>query len=665
MEEVAARLAELRREIAHHSHRYYVLDAPLIADGEYDRLFQELLDLEAAHPELVTEDSPSQRVGGAPVPELHPVAHRYPMLSLDNVFSEDQLAEFSRRLVRQLARDDDFAYMAEPKLDGLAVELVYLEGVFSLGATRGDGLVGEDVSAQLRTIPSIPLRLRQGRSLPHRLEVRGEVVLSRPGFERLNRQRIEAGEELFANPRNAAAGSLRQLDPRVTAGRPLEFFVHGLAEPENSGCASQHEVLALLSDCGFKVHPLVRHCDDLAVAQAHYRHLLARRDELDHEIDGMVLKVDSLTLQQRLGVTARAPRWAVACKFPALQATTVLREVEFQVGRTGVVTPVAILEPVALAGVTVSRATLHNLDEIARKDLRLGDRVLVQRAGDVIPEVVQPMKELRTGDERDIVPPVRCPECDHPLERREDESALRCVNVHCPAQRLHWLSYAVGRQCLDIEGLGGKNVAQLMQAGLVRDLPDIFSLRAEDLASLDGWGEKSAANLLASIELARRPTMARLLTALGLRQVGEVMAAALARRFPTLEALLAAEREEFLLVEGIGVERAEAVYNRCREADFVELLDRLRQVGLELRQQRQEAGPLSGRVFLFTGGLAGMSRDEAKRHVLALGGQVAATLSGAVTDVVVGDKPGSKAARAVKLGLPLLDEGEFRALLTR
>jgi len=662
-QKVNARLAELRREIDFHSHRYHVLDAPLIADSEYDRLFQELLDLEAAHPELVTPDSPSRRVGAAPVTALRPVRHRQPMLSLDNIFHEKQLDEFVQRLARQLVVPACFPFMAEPKLDGLAVELVYQGGLFVLGSTRGDGLVGEDITAQLRTIASIPLRLRSARPAPELLEVRGEVVLSREGFARLNRQRAAAGEELFANPRNAAAGSLRQLDPQVTAGRPLEFFSYGLAEPEASGCAGQEEALALLADNGFKVHPLIRRCADAAEARRQYRTLLARRDSLAHEIDGMVLKVDALALQQRLGQTARAPRWAVAWKFPALQATTSLRGVEFQVGRTGVITPVALLEPVALAGVTVSRATLHNLDEIARKDLRLGDRVLVQRAGDVIPEVIQPLKELRRGDEAPIVPPDRCPECGQPLERRQDEAALRCLNGHCPAQRLQWLSYAVGRQGLDIEGLGERNIAQLMRAGLVRDLPDLFTLRAEDLAGLEGWGDKSADNLLHNLERARRSTMSRLLTALGLRQVGEVMAAALARRFPSLEALLAAGREDYLAVEGIGAERAEAVYQRCREPDFIALLQRLREVGLEVREEHHEPGRLSGRVLLFTGGLTAMSRDEAKRRVLALGGQVAATLTAAVTDVVLGDKPGSKAARAAERGLPLLSEDDFFDLL--
>ena len=449
------RLLELREEISYHAHRYYVLDQPLIADGEYDTLFQELLDLEALFPDLATEDSPSQRVGAAPLAKFSPVTHRFPMLSLENGFSDADMRDFEKRLHRFLKNNPQLRYVAEPKLDGLAVELVYKEGLLTTGSTRGDGRVGENITANLKTIPAIPLRLLTSDS-PPLLEIRGEVFIDLAGFKKLNESRSAAGEPLFANPRNAAAGSLRQLDSRLTAKRPLNFYAYGISDPSQVACGNQMDLFKLLEKFGFKVNPLTRACRSMDEVINHYHYLLERRPELPYDIDGMVVKIDSFPLQQRLGSKARSPRWAIARKFPACQATTRLTDIDFQVGRTGVITPVALLEPVVIGGTTVSRATLHNQDEIKRKNLMVGDMVLVQRAGDVIPEIVQPIIDLRQGNEISIDMPDTCPACGHQLIREKGESAVRCVNPHCPAQRVQNLIHFTGKSGMDIEGLGKK-----------------------------------------------------------------------------------------------------------------------------------------------------------------------------------------------------------------
>ncbi len=494
-----SRLAELREQVDFHAYRYYVLDDPLISDGEYDRLFQELLDLEEKYPELVTPDSPSQRVGAPPLAEFSSVEHRIPMLSLENAFNIPDLYNFEKGLRRFLTLADEvpLAYVAEPKLDGLAVELVYRHGLLVQGSTRGDGQTGEEITANLRTVTAIPLKLR-GREIPELLEVRGEVIITSAGFKSLNEQRAAAGESLFANPRNAAAGSLRQLDSRITAKRPLDFYAYGVGDPNRLPVRSQTDVLRFLADCGFKKNPQVKSCPDLAGVISHFQRLEAIRHQLDYEIDGMVVKVDDLNLQQRLGAKARSPRWAIAWKFPASQATTRLLDVKFQVGRTGAVTPVAVLEPVSIGGVTVSHATLHNEAMIRGKDLRLGDLVLVQRAGEVIPEVVKPVVEMRTGSEQPVRMPGHCPECGHALVRSRkkdgtEEAATRCPNHNCPAQQLRKLIHFTGKAGLDIQGLGKKVMEQLVDEGLVRDIPDIYRLTEEQLVGLEGWGEVSAA----------------------------------------------------------------------------------------------------------------------------------------------------------------------------
>lgn len=665
-EQVKKRLAELREQLNLHAYRYYVLDSPLIADAEYDQLFQELLDLEAAHPELVTPDSPSQRVGGAPLTQFATVKHRVPMLSLENAFSDEELFDFEERMHRFLKSDAPLSYVAEPKLDGLAVEIVYEKGLMTVGSTRGDGHIGEDITRNLKTIPSIPLRLRppEKATVPDLLEVRGEVYIALADFKNLNEQRLEEGESIFANPRNAAAGSLRQLDSKITAQRPLDLFVYGVSDAAALPCATQAELLALLKAFGFKVNPHVRPCPDMAAVVRHFNHLKDIRHQLPYEIDGMVVKVDSFAVQRSLGNKTRSPRWAVACKFPATQATTRLTDVVFSVGRTGAVTPVALLEPVNVGGVTVGRATLHNEDEIRRKDLRLGDIVLVQRAGDVIPEIVKPVTENRRGTETVIHMPERCPECGHRLVRPEHEAVVRCFNPHCPAQRLRALIHFTGKSGMDIEGLGKKVMEQLFTKELVRDLPDIYALKKSDLAALEGWGEKSADNARRAIEKSKAVTLSRLLTALGIRFVGEVTAGLLEQRFGSLEKLMAASREDFLAIEGIGEQAAASLVDFFTDPAVRNMLQRLQAAGVTVSAP-PAAGSMSlaNTLFLFTGTLSGLSRNAAKAKVKERGGQVASAISKKVTHVVYGENPGGKLQKATELGLNLLSEKEFMALL--
>ncbi|MGV1100650.1 NAD-dependent DNA ligase LigA [Thiovibrio sp. JS02] len=668
-EEAARRLLNLRQDLNLHAYRYHVLDDPLIADAEYDALFQELLALEAQYPELISPDSPSQRVGGAPLSQFATVPHRLPMLSLENAFGAEDLREFSERIRRFLKGSEPLSYMTEPKLDGLAVELVYENGLFVLGSTRGDGWLGEDISQNLKTIPAIPLRLleAEGIEIPPRLEVRGEVFIGLADFRKLNEERAMAGESLFANPRNAAAGSLRQLDPKITAGRPLDFYAYGVSDPAGLPCASQKELLAYLGRLGLKINPLVMLCPSLAAVIAQFELLLKKRQTLAYDIDGMVVKVNDFSIQQRLGTKARSPRWAIAAKFPASQASTRLLGVEFSVGRTGAVTPVAILAPLQLGGVTVSRATLHNEDEIRRKGLMIGDTVLVQRAGDVIPEVVKQVKEMRTGDEQPICMPSLCPECGHPLSRAAEEAVTRCGNAHCPAQRLRALTHFAGKSGMDIEGLGKKVIEQLVAAGLVKDIPDIYRLREEQLADLPGWGAKSAENAVRAIEASKRPSLARLIAALGIRHVGEVTAQLLEQRFGDLSALSLARENDFLEIEGIGAQGAASLVDYFQDPAVQEMLTELASLGVRGQEPSpsESSGPLAGSLFLFTGGLAGLSRDEAKARVKALGGQVASTINRKVTHVVLGENPGSKLTKARELGLTVVTEEEFLRLIGR
>ncbi|MEN8257145.1 MAG: NAD-dependent DNA ligase LigA [Thermodesulfobacteriota bacterium] len=662
--EARQRLALLRRELHHHCHQYYVLDNPLISDGEYDLLYQELLNLEKEYPGLVTADSPSQRVGSQPLEGFDSVAHSHAMLSLENSFSDDDLRAFEGKLQRFLPDVDRFTYVAEPKLDGLAVELIYQDGVLIQAATRGDGRSGEDITANIKTIGAIPLSFCQ----PHTglLEVRGEVFMGLADFNTLNMQRGEAGLPLFANPRNAAAGSLRQLDSRLTAKRPLDFFAYGVSDPLQVSAADQTELFAYLGQLGFKINAHIMCCPDIDAVIAHYRTLVELRPQLPYDIDGMVVKVDDFELQRRLGNKARSPRWAIASKFPASQATTVLRDVHFQVGRTGAITPVAILKPVALAGVVVSRATLHNEDEIRRKDLHLGDTVLIQRAGDVIPEVVKPVPEKRSGAELPVTMPSLCPACSAPLSKKKGEAALRCTNSSCPAQVLRSLIHFSSKAGLDIEGLGKKAVEQLYSQGLTEDIPAIYNLEHADLATLEGWGDKSAENAIHAIQKSKETSLSRFLAALGIRHIGEVTAGLLAEHFLSLERLTVASLEDFLDIEGIGVQMAESLALYFDDPATKDLLARLITSGFrfEIPPQLPAAlTPLQGKVFLFTGKLQSFSRSEAKERVKAVGGKISSSLSKKVDYLVCGAKPGSKLKKAQDLGTTILDEQQFQEII--
>jgi DNA ligase (NAD+) len=661
--EAARRIEQLTRLLNDHAHRYHVLDDPIISDGEYDQLFQELVALEEAYPQLAADDSPTRRVGGAALEKFEQVAHRVAMLSLENGFSDDDLRQFNQRLERYLNQPLSGGFSAEPKLDGLAVELVYEKGSFALGSTRGDGLTGENISAQLRTISSIPLKLR-GQA-PELLEVRGEVYMEKQGFARLNESQLASGLPPFANPRNAAAGSLRQLDPAVTARRPLRFFAYGVSAPESTPCSRQSELARYLKERGFPTCPHNRFCADIDEVIEHYARLAAIRHDLPYDIDGMVVKVDEFYLQNRLGFKARAPRWAIARKFPATQATTRLLDVEFQVGRTGAITPVARLEPVVVEGATVSRATLHNQDEIRRKDLRIGDTVLVQRAGDVIPEVVKPIKDKRSGAEQPILMPTHCPACDSELVRPEAEAVTRCVNPACPSQRLRTLIHYCSKAGLDIEGLGERNVTQLYDLGLISTIDDIYELDMTVLQNLDGWGEKSAGNVLAALQEARHPALARFLAALGIRYIGEITAALLEQHYGSLEQLISASEEELLEIDGIGEQAARSINAYFKDEQVLAMLDQLRKSGVAPQASAPSTGslPLAGAVIVFTGSLNQLSRDEAKKLVREQGGQIASSITRKVTHVVAGEKAGSKLRKAEEAGKQILSEDDFLEML--
>lgn len=665
--EVRKRLASLREQINYHARRYYVLDDPQISDGEYDALFQELLGLEESFPELITADSPSQRVGGVPLPQFEQVTHPTPMLSLENAFQQSDMLDFEVRLQRFLNTETPLTYVAEPKLDGLAVELLYENGLLAQGATRGDGRVGEDITANIKTIPSIPLKLNMPPDGgPAILEVRGEVYLPIKGLQELNRQRSLTGEALFANPRNAAAGSLRQLDPRICAARPLDFFCYGVGNSDQISYRSHLESLNFLRELGFKVNPYIKSCREISAVVQHFEYLQEIRPQLPYEIDGMVVKVDSFDLQRRLGNKARSPRWAIAWKFKAIQATTRLLDIKFGVGRTGAVTPVAILEPVNIGGAMVRRATLHNEDEIRRKDLRKGDQVLVQRAGDVIPEIVKPIVDCRTGSEENIRMPENCPECGRPLVRPTGEAVTRCVNPACQAQLIRALIHYTSKAGLDIEGLGEKAIEQLYAQGLIKNIPDIYKLTAADLSPLDGWGERSAENVIQAIAASKETSLAKFLAALGIRYVGEVAAQLLEKNFLDLNALQKAAKHDFLAVDGIGEQVATSLVDYFANPEVLDMLAQLLKAGLNLTAVSKNASslPLSGSIFVFTGSLS-MSRNEAKARIKELGGQVGSSIGKKVTHVVCGAKAGSKEQKARDLGLQILTEDEFTSLLRR
>jgi DNA ligase (NAD+) len=656
------RVEELRRLIEEHNYRYYVLDQPVISDREYDALMQELIALEETYPELLTPDSPSQRVGGAPREDFNPVRHPQVLLSLNDAFNEGDLLDFDRR-VREIT-GGEVSYLIEPKIDGLTVALTYIDGVFSLGATRGDGQVGEEVTANLRTIPLLPLRLR--RPLPH-LVVRGEVYMPKAAFARLNAEREEAGEPLFANPRNAAAGSLRQLDPKVTAGRNLSLFVYQVISVTGAQVTTQEEALEFLAGLGLPVNPYRFLAPDIRAVLAEIKNWTPeRRAALPYEIDGLVIKVNDLALHPVLGATAKAPRWAVAYKFPAEQATTRVEGIILRVGRTGVLTPTAVLTPVRLAGTTVSRATLHNEDYIREKDIRIGDTVVIQKAGDIIPEVVEVLPEHRTGAEEVFTMPEKCPACGAAVVRPPGEAAHRCTGgLACPAQVLEGIIHFASRGAMDIQGLGPAIISQLLEAGLVRDAADLYYLKKEDLLKLERFGEQSASNLIAAIAAAKDRPLERLLFGLGIRHVGERAARTLASHFGSLEKLIAASEEELTSLPDIGPRIAESIREFFAEPRNLAVLEKLKKAGVRMEAERAAAptGPLSGKTFVITGTLPGMTRQEAEELITRAGGKVVSSVSKKTDYVVAGEKPGSKYTRALELGVPVIDVTELKELL--
>jgi DNA ligase (NAD+) len=664
----AARAAELREQLKQHDYRYYVLDEPQIPDAEYDRLMGELRALEAAHPELVTPDSPTQRVSGTPSAAFGEIVHRVPMLSLDNAFSDEDVAAFDRRLRERLGVDGDLDYVAEPKLDGLAITVIYRAGRLEQAATRGDGVTGEDVTANVRTVRSVPHRLR-GRA-PPLVEVRGEVFMPLKGFERMNSRARERDEKVFVNPRNAAAGSLRQLDPRISAARPLDAFFYGVGALEDAPPPKgQTELLAWLRSLGLPVSPDARAVRGVAGCLSYYREMGARRGALPYQIDGVVYKLESRADQERVGFVSRAPRWAIAHKFPAEEAITVVRDIGFNVGRTGALTPIARLEPVFVGGVTVSNVTLHNIDEVHRKDVRVGDTVVVRRAGDVIPELVGVILEKRPLPAApQVALPGRCPVCNSRVLRVEGEAVARCTGgFTCRAQRQEALRHFASRRALDIEGLGDKVVEQLVEHDLVRSPADLYGLTVAELAGLERMGEKSAANLVAAIGKSKETTLPRLLYALGIREVGEATALALARHFGTLEALMAAGAEEIQQVGDVGPIVAAHVAAFFASEDNVNMINALRKKGVKWPEvARAPAGagaPLAGRTFVLTGTLRSMTREEAEEALTARGAKLSASVSRKTSFVVAGAEAGSKLARARELGVRVLDEEELRTLL--
>lgn len=666
-EEARRRIEKLREEIEQHNYNYFVLNQPTISDAEYDRLLRELQQLEEQFPQFKSPTSPTQRVGAPPQTEFKTVRHSMPMLSLANAFSDEEVREFDAR-VKKLAERDQIEYVAEPKFDGLAVELVYEDGVFVLGSTRGDGETGEDVTANLKTIKSIPLKLHAPNlPIPKKLEVRGEVYMELEDFRRLNEAREEAGEPPFANPRNAAAGSLRQLDPMITAQRRLHMFCYDVGQTIGIEFHTQEELLKTLPLYGLRVCPIYKVCKNIDEALEFYREMQERREQLPYEADGVVIKVNDFRIREIVGEVSRHPRWAIAYKFPPKQATTRVKDIVVQVGRTGKLTPVAVLEPVPLGGVTVQHATLHNQDEIDKKDIRIGDWVLIQRAGDVIPEVVQPIISRRTGTEKKFTIPEHCPVCGDKVVRLPDEVDYRCVNISCPARLKESILHYAAKGAADIEGLGERWVEALMNAGLVQEIPDLYKLkeRVIELVRLERMGAKLAENLLKAIEKSKRISLARFLYGLGIRHVGEHLAELLAKRFRSLDALMNASEEELLTVEEVGPTVAQSIRSFFQDEHNREMIRKLRDAGVQIIEEisPQTTGALAGKTFVFTGTLKTMTRGQAEALVKALGGRVSSSVSRKTDYVVAGEDPGSKLEKARALGVTVLSEEEFRKLI--
>ncbi len=661
------RIDFLRNTIRYHNERYYRFDAPEISDAEYDRLMVELIQLEHQYPSLLTPDSPTQRVGAKPLEKFASVRHLTPMLSLGNAFSDEEIVQFDERIKRAIHFTGDIRYIVEPKLDGLAVNLIYEDGVLKQGATRGDGETGEDVTLNIKTIRSLPLRLKHAadQPLPDLIEIRGEVCIDVEGFKKLNLRRVEDGEPPFANPRNAAAGSLRQLDSKITAKRPLIIYMYAIGQAGGLSLSSQKQALQQLSDWGFPVNPQVEEAHNISDCIDYYHRLMEGRENLAYEIDGIVIKVDSFELQNQLGFVSRSPRWAIACKFPARQETTLIEDIIVQVGRTGVLTPVAILKPISVGGVMVSRATLHNLNEIRKKDILIGDTVVVQRAGDVIPEVVRVLNEQRTGVEIPFQMPSRCPECGSEVVQLEDEAAHRCIGLACPAQIKERIKHFACRAGMDIEGLGDKLVSQLVDKKLIHDPADLYFLKKSDFIDLDRLADKSADNLITALEKSKTTTLDKLIFALGIRHVGEHVSRILAGEFKSLDNIAQAKEDELLRIRDIGPEVARSITRFFQEPQNMLVLDKLKSAGIHFKTTATVASTsISGKSFVFTGTLQSLAREEAKRLVLSRGGLVHSSISPKTDYVVAGEAAGSKLEKAIKHNLNILSEEQFLKMIS-
>ncbi len=655
--EAKKRIEKLRKEISHHNYKYYVENNPEISDYEFDQLLKELEKLESEFPDLITPDSPTQRVGGGPLEGFKTVEHKVPMLSLANTYTFDELREFDERVRKNVG---EVEYIVDPKIDGAGVALLYENGIFIRGATRGDGVKGDDITPNLKTINSIPLRLR-GNTLKD-VEVRGEVYMSLEGFKKYNREQAKKGEMVFANPRNAAAGSLRQLDPRIVASRPLDIFVYYLSY-SNKEFDTLENAIKAMKEAGFRLNPLIKKVKNIEEVIKYCKELEKKREKLDYEIDGAVIKVNSFAKQRELGETSKNPRWAISYKFAAKQATTKLNDIVVQVGRTGTLTPVAVLEPVEVGGVTVSRATLHNFDELKRKDIRIGDQVLVERSGDVIPQVVKSIKEKRTGVEKRKKIPQKCPACGTEVVRPLDEVAVRCPNKRCPA-RLKWrIRYFASRDAMDIEHLGGQTIDKLLDAGLIDNIADLYSLKKEDILKLEGFKEKSAQNLLDSIEKSKQQDLSRLIYGLGIRHVGKYAAQLLASKYSSIDELAKASEEELKEIDGLGDKSAESIVTFFATEENQKLIERLKDIGVKTKQERKGWLPLQGKKFVFTGGLS-ISRPEASDLIKQKGGIVASSVGKDIDYVVVGENPGSKYNKAKKLNLKIINEEEFKKIVS-
>jgi DNA ligase (NAD+) len=662
------RIAELRETINHHNYRYYVLDSPEISDAEYDELTKELRQLEAEHPELVTPDSPTQRIGAPPVEAFGVVEHPQPLLSLANAFSYEELAAWHKR-VSNLLGGRQFDLVCEPKIDGLAVALTYVDGLFATGATRGDGYRGEDITQNLKTIRSIPLSVP--REAPPRFEVRGEVYLPKAGFKKLNEERAKEELPLFANPRNAAAGSVRQLDSGITARRPLDIFIYGLGWAEGKVVPDTHwEIMQYLKSLGFKINPNIALRHSLDEAEKYHQSWVESREKIAYEVDGIVVKVNSIALQQELGTVAHEPRWAIAYKFPSVQGTTKLIDIGINVGRTGSLNPYAVLEPVRVGGVVISSAALHNEEDIHRKDIRIGDWVVIQRAGEVIPEIVEPIVSRRTGQERIFHMPSRCPVCGSEVIKPEGEAMHRCTNAACPSQALERIKHFVSRGAMDIDGVGEKLCQALFEAGLIKDAADLYYLTREQLLGLERMADKSASNVLNSIEKSKDRPLARVIFALGITHVGDQYAERLAENFHSIDALARASEEDLRSIRPIGPKIAESIVAFFRQKGNRQIIEKLRKAGVRL--EREKVGeelisslPLAGLEFALTGKLESFSRPEAEAKIKALGGKAGSDVTKKTSYVVVGADPGSKLAKAEKLGTKTLSEAEFLDLLNK